>query len=204
MDSNAQKTEEKGEEINMKHFSSESDSSDNEETYNDQFIYVDLLGFRAGFGKFICKEFSLVDKKYFFHALIKSSIMLHKLNSFYKLHAEVDAKYYHRLSYCCGDMPVSELVSKMIPKLRNKVILVEHIQKANQLKYIFRHCEEKLNCITLDQLNYNKDRIKIASYAMCDYHKKVYGWEDRVICTLSTALTLRDIVKECERKNDSK
>lgn len=176
------------------------DSSDSESehevSYNNNFVYVDLLGFKAGRGRFICKEFCLIDDKYEFHTLVKSSISFNKLSSHCKRHVEVATKYYHALTYSCGDLSAAELVKKVLPNIRNKIVLVKYQHSSDWLKYIFRHHLEEIKCFTLNEINYDVSSSNMRKKSLnriCDYHNSIYGWKDGV-CALSRALELRHIV----------
>lgn len=184
--------------------SSDSSDNENEEPFNDQLVYVDLLCFKGTRGSFICKEFSIVDsRKNAFHTLVKSSISFHRLPPYYKRHANYDTKYVHGLSFKCGHISTSELVRTIIPKFRNKVILVEHDQKVTWLKHIFRHHHEELKCVTLNEMNYNDSFMKYSTSKICDYHNNLYGWKDG-LCTLSTAHKLRKMSQRNELINWNK
>lgn len=161
--------------INSKQYSTKNNKNYSEELFGDNFVYADLLGFRGDLGKFICKEFCLVDAKFVFHSLVKSSIEFHKLSSFYKRHAEVDTKWHHALSYDCGDVSIDELVTKVLPKIRNKIVLVYHSQKANWLRYIFRHHSKEIECVTKEcqknEIGINKTIKNVGSQ-----QKKVFSF----------------------------
>lgn len=168
-------------------------------TIIDDFICIDLLGFRAKHGVFVCKEFCLIEKEYVFHTLIKNPSVFPKLNSLYQCHVDYNIKHGHRLSFECGDMPISELVCKIFPKIQNKVVLVEHFVKARFLDYIFRK-HSNIKCVTLDQIGCSISAIKPFSYELCDYHNRVYGWDRDGPCALTTAFKLRDAAKNANEK----
>lgn len=174
-------------------------SIDEQDTYND-FICIDILGFRAKSGVFVCKEFCLIDKEYIFHTLIETPPIFPKLNSMYRYHLEYNLKYGHQLSLECGDITISNLICQVLPKIQNKIILVEHFVTAKFLNYIFRHCS-RINCITLDEIGCKTNSIKKKiTYALCDYHNKVYGWDRDGPCALSTALKLKTVNAEMSLK----
>lgn len=70
-----------------------------------EFVYIDVLGFRDRH-RFICKEFSLIDGDFKYHAIVKSPYSFSKLNTFFRRHAAWEVNFYHGLQYDCGDINI--------------------------------------------------------------------------------------------------
>lgn len=179
---------------------SDSDSNDNHCNINN-IVCVDLLGFKAGLGKFICKEFCLVSaEKICFHTFVKSSINFKKLSGYHKRHVEFDTKYRHGIPFdekkSLSTITVSELITEVLPKLSNKIILVHSEQKADWFKYIFRHHSKAIHAVmTLNEINNDEFPKKTPTFRICEYHNKIYGWGTGP-CALSTVLQLRYFAKK--------
>lgn len=158
------------------------------------FVFVDLQGFRNRH-RFICKEFSLIDGDYRYHAIVKSPYSFNKLNDYFRRQATWAMNYFHGIKYDCGDVNIVEFISKVYPKIMNKKIVVRHPWKIAWLQYIFRNCGD-LDCVCIDNLGVNmlEENEREDKYEICDYHNETFGWK-KCHCTLATTLEMRDVIE---------
>lgn len=160
-------------------------------TETNDFVIVDLQGFRTIRNRFIVKEFCLLDGDYKFHALVKSPFSFKQLPSYYQRIANWLTKNFHGLTFDCGDINVNELINSTYPHLEGKKILVKGAQKIQWLQYLFRKCGE-IDCVNVEDFGFNTIDITDQYYDVCYYHNNLYGWSD-CHCALSNALKLHGI-----------
>lgn len=195
--------------------SNSSSSSENEEEeilseaellqFCQNTIFVDMRGFRSNFGRFICKEFCLVDSDgSIFHKFNKPQFPVKRLKYIHQIKVEYEEKFGHRIPYDYGNMNIVELITDTYEKFDSKKkILVRDKNDERNLKHIFRnYCQ--INSFSLSDLNFD-DKIlskKLDLLPYCDYHNKIYGWGSGP-CAKKNALKLRYIFVESEKKNKS-
>lgn len=165
----------------------------------DDFVFIDVQGFRDRH-RFICKEFSLIDGDFKYHAIVKSPYSFRKLNDYFKRHATWAMNYFHGLSYDCGDVNITEVISKIYPKIMKRKIVVQQPWKITWLQYIFRHCGE-LDCVCFDDLGLDTSKRNDV-YDICNYHNITCGWKERQ-CALANTLEMYDIMKKNNSVQDS-
>lgn len=100
----------------------------------NNYVYVDVQGFRTSRNRFICKEFCLVDGDFIYHTFVKSPYSFNKMPEYYRRQANWLMNRYHGIKYSYGDTYIIEMKQKMFAKVRNKTILVKGIQKISWLK----------------------------------------------------------------------
>lgn len=170
--------------------------------YCNNTVFVDLRGFQSHFGRFICKEFCLIDNSNrIYHQFIKSPFPITKLRYFRQVKAEWEQHFGHRIPYDYGDINIIELITDTHYRLNNKTVLVGDKFDQRNLKYIFRNsCN--LHCITLNELNYDESLIseKLNLLPFCDFHNSVFGWKNGP-CAKNIALRLRYIFTESQKSN---
>lgn len=165
--------------------------------YKD-FVFVDVQGFRAP-RKFICKEFCLIDNDYEFHAIVKSTISFNQLSSDYKRNADWLTRFYHGIKFDSGDVDIKDVTRTIYPKIRGKTVLVKGEQKVNFFNYIFRRYPN-INCVNIENLNFDLNLHNEEPYDICDYHNEVFGWKEGP-CAYANALKLTDILINNVKKN---
>lgn len=169
--------------------------------FSQNVIFVDIRGFRSNFGRFICKEFCLIDSDGgIYHKFIKSSFPVKKLKYCHQVKVEYEQKCGHRIPYDYGDINKIELITDTYHKFnsKKKILVRDHFVEPD-LKYIFRNtCE--IDCMKLNDLpdyNYFNKNLDLLPY--CDFHNKIYGWGNGP-CAKNTALKLRYTFAESKIK----
>lgn len=158
-----------------------------------EYVCVDLLGFRAGRGRFICKEFALIDHNFEYHAFVTSTMEIRKLKEYHQRHAQLQTNYFHRIPADYGDITVPQLFHDIHARLTNKTILVWHSQKADFLKYLFRHYDP-LDILSLEKFDIDISQVEEShKYKYCDYHNRIFGWGEG-LCALQSALKLSHMI----------
>lgn len=161
----------------------------------NNFVFVDIQGFKTIRNRFMCKEFCLVDGEYKYHALVKSPYSFNKMSSHNKQNASWLINNFHGLKYECGDVHMIELLQNTYPKLMNKTILVKGKEKVQWMQYMYRNCGE-ISCVNVEDLDAYDWRLRREeSYQKCDYHDDRYGWKD-YRCAMASALELQDILRK--------
>lgn len=156
----------------------------------EEYVFVDIQGFKVNKNRFMCKEFCLIDGAETFHAIVKSWYPQEKLLSHYKRQIDWLAKFFHGLTYECGDMHIDELTKIVYPKLVGKTVYVKGIDKIKWMQEIFRKCGE-INCKNFEDLDYEMNHE--IDYVTCKYHRvTVCKWRQHR-CAMSNALKLQDI-----------
>lgn len=158
---------------------------------DNNFAFIDVQGFRDR-NRFICKQFSLIDGEYKYHAIVKSPYSFNKMNEYFRRQATWAMNYFHGIKYDCGDVNIVEVISKTYVKIMKKKIIVRQPWKILWLRYIFRNCGE-LDYVCIDDLGFDMSQQNIEAYEICDYHNEIYGWE-KCRCALATTLEMKDIV----------
>lgn len=157
----------------------------------DDYVYVDVQGFKTYQERFICKEFCLVDGDYKFHAIVKSPYSFHKMPYKYQRQAHWLIKHHHGIKYEDGDIIAMDLKTEIFPKLMNKTILVKGNEKVDWLKNMFRHFGE-IRCINIEKMGFDLTVEQSEPFEICSYHKKIPKWK-QCTCAMSTALLLQDL-----------
>lgn len=159
----------------------------------NNFVFVDIQGFKTIQNRFMCKEFCLVDGEYKYHALVKSPYSFNKMPSRYQRNASWLTKHFHGLKYECGDIHIIELLQNTFPKLMNKTVLIKGKEKVQWIQYMYRNCGE-ITCVNVEDLDAYDWRLRREEpYEKCDYHNK--GWKD-YRCAMASALELQDILRK--------
>lgn len=162
------------------------------ETTSNDYVYVDIQGFKMPGNAFMCKEFCLLDdNNYTFHAFIKSTTPFIQLPTFYKRQANWLMDNYHKIDYNFGDINLFDLCDQMFPKIQNKIVLVKGLEKTKWLKKMFRDYGE-IECLDIDSLHFDTSLKQADPYNVCDYHNQVFNWT-KGPCAMSTALMIQDL-----------
>lgn len=163
-----------------------------ENKYYNNFVYVDVQGFRTFHNRFMCKEFCLVDGDFIYHALVKSPYSFNKMPAYYQRQANWLINQYHRIKYDCGDVHINELKEATFSRIENKTILVKGVQKISWLKHMFRDCGN-IECVNVEDLDeFDLTDRRTEPYDVCEYHNKIFGWTQGP-CAMTTALMLQDL-----------
>lgn len=158
---------------------------------DEDWVFVDLQGFKVNKNRFMCKEFCLISGDETFHAMVKSWFPYKQLLSHYKRQVGWLTDYFHGLMYDFGDMHIDEMTKIVYPKLVGKIIIVKGDEKIKWMKYIFRKYDD-ISCRNIEDFNYEMSQQSDMKYAVCGYHNARYGWR-KCRCAMSNALNLQDI-----------
>lgn len=159
---------------------------------NKGLVFVDIQGFRSRNNHFICKEFCLVSTDETYHTIVKSPYKFERLPEYHRRQANWLTRFFHGLTYDCGDVRLIDVLQTVYPKLVGKKIIVKGIQKVGWLKYMFRNCGE-IECVNIEDLGYCKTlHDSPIQHENCNYHKEKY-WR-KWHCALEIALKLQEIV----------
>lgn len=162
------------------------------ETITNDYVYVDIQGFKMPGNGFICKEFCLLDNHdYTFHALVKSTSSFKQLPSFYKRQAIWLMNNHHKIDYSFGDIDPFVLCNQIFPKMQNKIVLVKGLEKVEWLKQMFHNYGE-IVCMDVNSLDFDTSLKQADPYTLCEYHSQVFSWT-KGPCAMSTALLIRDL-----------
>lgn len=169
-----------------------SQSMDQKKNENEEWVFVDIQGYKVNKNRFMCKEFCLIDGTETFHAIVKSWYPYKKLLSHYKRQVEWLANHFHGLKYDSGDIHIDELTKNVYPKLADKIIIVKGDEKIKWMEYIFRKCGE-INCKNIEKFDFDMTLEQSGQeYEVCSYHNSWYGWRE-CRCAMSNAQKLQDI-----------
>lgn len=158
---------------------------------NEEWIFVDIQGFKVNKNRFMCKEFCLIDGDETFHAIVKSWYPYSKLLNHYKRQIDWLTNHFHALKYDCGEMHINELTNIVYPKLENKIVIVKGFEKIGWMKYMFRKYGD-ISCRNVENLNYDMSESSNGEYTVCEFHNAQYGWGQRH-CAMSNAKKLKYI-----------
>lgn len=182
---------------------------DLERMCKNNFVFVDIQGFKTYGERFICKELCFVseeDDDDFYHAIIKSPYPFEKVPSFYKRQAKWLIKFVHGLTYDCGDVHLIQVIQDTYAKLMNKIIIVKGTEKISWMKHIYRNCGE-IQCLNFEDLDLDTNLEKLNSN-MCQYHltkmfsnlnlneptKRIRAWPE-YLCAKTIAYKMKEAVK---------
>lgn len=172
--------------------------------YCKNAIFIDMRG--SNFGRFICKEFCLIDTDGdIYHKFIKSSFPMKKLKYVHQLKVDYEQKYGHRIPYDYGDINIVELITDIYPKMEqaNKKIFVRDKLIRHHLQHMFRnYCQFNDRIETLCQLNFDRKTIskKLDLQPYCEFHNTIFGWATDGLCAKNIALKLRHIYAEAQKE----
>lgn len=81
------------------------DQNQSDKILND-YVFVDVQGFKGNHNRFICKEFCLIDGVDVFHELIRSPFPLNRLSAHLRTQANWLTRNFHGLNFEDGDLHV--------------------------------------------------------------------------------------------------
>lgn len=173
--------------------------------YCENTIFIDMRGFQSNFGRFICKEFCLIDTDGdIYHKFIKSSFPVNKLKYEHQLKVDLEQKWGHRIPYDYGNTGVVELIIDIYRKIdTNKKIFVRDPRILHRLKYLLRNfCQIDDHYNTLCQLNFDKTTLskKLSILPYCDFHNSAFGLSNGP-CAKNTAHKLRHAFAEVQKNH---
>lgn len=167
-------------------------------------IFIAMCGFRSNFGRFICKEFCLVDTDgSVYHKFVKPPYPQTKLKYIHKVKVNYEVQVGHRIPYDFGSISIGELITDTYHKLQEpvkKVVMVRHQLDERRLKYIYRNYFDFSPCLKLTDLNFDQNVLssKLNLLPYCNFHNEMYGWGSGE-CAKNISLKLRYIFIECEK-----
>lgn len=156
----------------------------------NNFVFIDIQGFRNRH-RFICKEFCMISDSEKYHAIVKSPYNFEKLPIQYQRNANWLTKYFHGLSFECGNVFLRDVVKEIYPKLSGKKVLVKGGEKVEWLKNMFKGIGQ-IDCMNIEDLNNNITDENDIEYQICDYHNEKFGWR-RMRWAMSSALKLKEM-----------
>lgn len=160
----------------------------------DEYVFVDVQGFKGSHNRFICKEFCLVDGTDIYNEIIQSPFPATRLSTHLRKQAKWLTQNFHGLSYEDGDIHIIDLTQIIFPKLQNKKILVKGDEKIKWLEYMFRFYS-RINCFNVEDLNIQYNHQENNSYnSICEFHRGIR--EGRLpACARYNAIFLQDLMK---------
>lgn len=158
------------------------------------FAFVDIVGFNNR-NHFICKEFSLIDGDFKYHAIIKPPYSLNKLPRHEREMTLWEIEHLHGLEFQSGDVYLKEVVETVFSHLTAKTVIVENSFKARTLKHMFHECGD-LDCVSIQSMNFDMDLQTEDVYPICKHHNRILGL---IACECAVATTHR--LKEITTNN---
>lgn len=157
----------------------------------DNFVFIDMQGFKVPINQFMVKEFCLINgtDNNEFHVIVKPNYNYRVLPSFYQRQADWLTNCFHGLKYECGKITINEVGQIVYPKIKNKTVVVKGQEKVEWLTHIFKKYGE-VNCTNIEDCGF--DMSNIESYVQCGYHQNINY--RKCHCARSNAMLLRDIV----------
>lgn len=158
----------------------------------DDYVYVDLVGFNNR-QHFICKEFSLIDGDFKYHAIIKPPYSIHKFPLHERQMTIWEINHLHGLKYDGGDVHLIDVLQSTYQRLASKKVILENNYKIQSLKYMYRNCVD-LTCLNIEDLGFDMDLQSEDPYPTCKKHGKILG-EVACECAFATTLRLKEIAE---------
>lgn len=162
----------------------------------DKIAFADVQGFRAQNGRFICKEICVISGEKTYHAIVQSPFSFEKLRPIYKRQAISRTKFYHGLTFECGDTNIIQAVQETYMMMLNKKVFVKNREKLNWMRYIFRSCPP-IEYVDIETLQLDLNSKNYDDFDICEYHNDVFGWKEGP-CSLSNVLKLQDLIRKNE------
>lgn len=172
---------------------------------NEDYVYVDVQGFKTTGNTFIIKEFCLLDGDYEFHTLVKSPCTFNELPEAYKREANWLTIAHHGLRFDSGHTTLTELVSQTAEHVHGKKIMVKGVEKCKWVRKIYENLD--LECVNVEDSMTSspstfcyevavKQNSDIAN--ICPYHRMIVlkNRNGGCNCALSHARQLRDFYVE--------
>lgn len=152
------------------------------------FVFVDLQGFKMMQNRFMCKEFCLIDGEKVFHTFVRSPFSIKELSFKYRHQAKWLTRFHHKIPWDYGIINLAQLKRTVYPMLQNKLILVNGIESALWLKYIFRD-HGPLNVQSIAYLKSKFSYLKTDE--VCRFHSAIADWSRFGPCAMRVALDLK-------------
>lgn len=160
----------------------------------NDLVFMDVQGFKAMNGKFICKEICGIFGDQVFHSFVKSPYNFNQLKGdYFKRNAEYMTKRIHKIKFDYGYVHKTEIVQALHGLLMDKKIVVLNDQKARMITYWFRKYAS-FDCVIFENMGHDVSLRSQQPYAVCDYHIEVFGWEEGH-CALTIATKMKDITE---------
>lgn len=159
---------------------------DDDDESND-YVFIDVQGFKTTGNIFIVKEFCLLYGDYKFHANVQSPYGFNVLTDRYRREANWLTDYFHGLLFDSGDITLTDLVEKTLKDVyrivedkeesRNvAVVVVKGIEKCKWVREMYkRFCGVDINCVNIEDL-YPSFRFSVRSdnaiRTICFLHRR--------------------------------
>lgn len=166
-------------------------------TVSDQdFVFIDVQGFKIRDGVFVPKEFCLAHKNFEFHAIVKSPYKYKQLSSSHKRYADWLTDKYHGLNFDAGTISLATLAQNTLEHVNGKIVIVKGAEKVKWVRDIYRKwCKTIINCINIERTDpLFKFQLKSRRVIddICPQHKLLYRFAT-CHCALSHARDLRNL-----------
>lgn len=127
------------------------------ETNDVDWTFVDVQGFKSNDNKFIVKEFTLLQKKYQLHFVVKSTCAFNDLSDALQNEAVWLFSTYHGLTFDVGNITIAELAERTLERVnrRSVVVVVKGIEKVQWVKDIYKdYCNcTSINCVNIEDFD---------------------------------------------------
>lgn len=168
------------------------------EEQNDDFVFIDIQGFKTYGNKIIVKEFCLLHDDFVFHDIVKSPFPYRDLGGLYRSSALWNTYNHHGLYFDVGNTTLYQLIQSTLEHVVDKTIIVKGAEKVQWVKQIYEnycdvHCE---NIEEWNPFNFSFKTVQEIS-EVCPFHELVVGFSS-CHCALAQAQELRTIFYEEE------
>lgn len=164
-----------------------------EEQKNDNFVFIDMQGFKTYGNKFIVKEFCLMQAKQnvIVHDIVKSPFDYHCLGGLYRSLAHYNTTKHHGLYFDIGNITKHKLIQSTLKHVDGKTIIVKGVEKVQWVRQLYENYHCDVHCENIeDWIRFNfrfKTSKEIAE--ICSFHKPIAG-DVCCHCALSQAQEL--------------
>lgn len=158
----------------------------------NEFVVIDVQGFKTVGNTFIVKEFCLLQNNFEFHCMVKSPFTYEELPPPYKSEAEFLAHAYHGLDFDMGTISLDDLVRHTVDHVRGKTVFVKGVEKLKWVREMYedwldyKECE--FNVINIEDhypMFYFHTKKITEARESCPFHERLTS--DTVHCALSQA-----------------
>lgn len=164
----------------------------------EEFVFVDIQGFKTIGNAFVVKEFCLVDGDYIYHTLVQSPCKRSELMNAYRREADWLTYVYHGLKFDSGSLTLYDLVRNTFERVVDRTVLVKGVEKVKWVKQIYNIVDNiNLHCVNVE------DTHSAFSFAvkptrdiqkLCPHHAELRQNNIDCHCALANALELQDFV----------
>lgn len=168
---------------------------------NNDFVFVDVQGFKTTGNTFIVKEFCLVlydQNGSEFHVLVKSPCNLVDLSEGYRREANWLTCARHGLLFDSGNTTLADLVEQTVTHIHGKTVVVKGAEKVEWVRKIYENYDA-IDCVNVEDLHPSFQfaaRVNSDIKTICSHHSEITFKDVLCFCALSHARELRDFYLE--------